>query len=142
MIKKKILFSYNTINMGAIHNKIKKLREQSNLTQQEMADKLNMHLKTWQKVENGVTKLDIERLQLIADVLETTIEDLINVDDSVYINAIKDNEVGFNNSSVTINHKSEEEKNLYERLIAEKDKIIADKDKEIAFLKGLLKPEN
>ncbi|MDY9918101.1 MAG: helix-turn-helix domain-containing protein [Proteiniphilum sp.] len=124
--------------MGAIHNKIKRLREQSNLTQQEMADKLNMHLKTWQKVENGVTKLDIERLQLIADVLETTIEDLINVDDSVYINAIKDNEVGFNNSSVTINHKSEEEKNLYERLIAEKDKIIADKDKEIAYLRGLL----
>lgn len=104
--KKKILFSYNTINIGAIHNKIKKLREQSDLTQQEMADKLNMHLKTWQKVENGITKLDIERLQLIAEVLETTVEDLINVDDSVYINAIKDNEVGFNNSSVTINHKS------------------------------------
>ncbi|HHV84299.1 MAG TPA: helix-turn-helix transcriptional regulator [Petrimonas sp.] len=124
--------------MGAIHNKIKKLREQSDLTQQEMADKLNMHLKTWQKVENGITKLDIERLQLIAEVLETTVEDLINVDDSVYINAIKDNEVGFNNSSVTINHKSEEEKNLYERLIAEKEKIIADKDKEIAFLRGLL----
>lgn len=124
--------------MGAIHNKIKKFREQSGLTQQEMADKLNMHLKTWQKIENGVTKLDIERLQLIADVLETTIEDLINVDDSVYINAIKDNEVGFNNSSVTINHKSEEEKNLYERLIAEKDKIIADKDKEIAFLRELI----
>lgn len=127
--------------MGAIHNKIKRLREQSGLTKQEMADKLNMHLKTWQKVENGVTKLDIERLQLIADVLETTIEDLINVDDSVYINAIKDNEVGFNNSSVTINHKSEEEKNLYERLIAEKDKIIADKDKEIAFLRALLDPK-
>lgn len=124
--------------MGAIHNKIKKIREQSGLTQQEMADKLNMHLKTWEKIENGVTKMDIERLQLIADVLETTIEDLINVDDSVYINAIKDNEVGFNNSSVTINHKSEEEKNLYERLIAEKDKIIADKDKEIAYLRGLL----
>jgi len=141
LITKKILFSYNTINMGAIHNKIKRLREQSDLTQQEMADKLNMHLKTWQKVENGVTKLDIERLQLIADVLETTIEDLINVDDSVYINAIKDNEVGFNNSSVTINHKSEEERNLYERLIVEKEKIIADKDKEIAFLRDLLGPK-
>lgn len=138
MITEKILFSYNTIDMGAIHNKIKRLREQNDLTQQEMADKLNMHLKTWQKVENGITKLDIERLQLIADVLETTIEDLINVDDSVYINAIKDNDVGFNNSSVTINHKSEEEKNLYERLIAEKVKIIADKDDEIAFLRGLL----
>ena len=86
--------------MGAIHNKIKKLREQSGLTQQEMADKLNMHLKSWQKVENGITKLDIERLQLIADVLETTIEDLINVDDSVYINAIKDNVRLFDISSI------------------------------------------
>jgi len=124
--------------MGAIHNKIKKLREQSSLTQQEMADQLNMHLKTWQKVENGITKLDIERLKQIAEVLETTVEDLINVEDSVYISAIKDNDVGFNNSSVTINHKSEEEKNLYERLIAEKDKIIADKDKEIGFLRSLL----
>lgn len=124
--------------MGAIHNKIKKIREQSGLTQQEMADKMNMHIKTWQKVENGITKIDIERLQLIAEVFDTPIEDLINVDDSVYINAIKDNEVGFNNSSVTINHKSEAEKDLYERLIAEKEKTIADKDKEIAFLRGLL----
>ena len=124
--------------MGAIHTKIKKLREQSGLTQQEFADKLNVHLKTWQKIENGITKLDIERLQQIAEILETTVEDLINVEDSVYINAIKDNDVGFNNSTVTINHKSEEEKLLYERLISEKDKIIADKDKEIAFLRGLL----
>lgn len=125
--------------MGAIHNKIKKLREQSGLTQQEIADKLNVHLKTWQKIENGITKLDIERLQQIAEILETTIEDLINVEDSVYINAIKDNDVGFNNSSVTINHKSEEEKNLYERLIAEKDKVIADKSGEILELKDEVK---
>jgi transcriptional regulator with XRE-family HTH domain len=125
--------------MGAIHTKIKKLREQSGLTQQEFADKLNVHLKTWQKVENGITKLDIERLQQIAEILETTVEDLINVEDSVYISAIKDNDVGFNNSTVTINHKSEEEKLLYERLIAEKDKIIADKNKEIAFLRELLR---
>lgn len=128
--------------MGAIHNKIKKLREQSGLTQQEMADKLHLHLKTWQKIENGITKLDIERLQQIAEILGTTIEDLINVEDSVYISEVKDNDVGFNNSSVTINHQSQEEKNLYERLIAEKDKIIADKDKDIIFLKGLLNNRN
>lgn len=124
--------------MGAIHNKIKKLREQSEFTQQDMADKLCMHLKTWQKIENGITKLDIERLQLIAEVLETTVEDLINVEDSVYINAIKDNEVGFNNSCVTINHKSDNENHLYEKLIAEKDKIIADKNEEIAFLRSMI----
>jgi transcriptional regulator with XRE-family HTH domain len=104
-----------------------------------MADKLNMHLKTWQKIEHGITKLDIERLQLIAEILETTVEELINVEDSVYINAIKDNDVGFNNSSVTINHKSEEEKNLYERLISEKDNVIADKNDEIKSFKEEIK---
>lgn len=124
--------------MGAIHTKIKKLRAQAEFTQQEMADKMNMHLKTWQKIENGITKLDIERLKQIAAIFETTVEDLINVDDAVYINEIKDNDVGFNNSSITINHGTEAEKELYERIIAEKDKIIEDKNKEISFLRQQL----
>lgn len=124
--------------MGAIHNKIKKLRAQAELTQQQMADKMNMHLKTWQKIENGITKLDIERLKQIAEILETTIEDLINAEDSVYINEIKNNDIGFNNNAVTINHGTEAEKELYERIIAEKEKIILEKDKEIAFYRGLI----
>jgi len=123
--------------MGAIHNKIKKLRE-GLFTQQEMADKLHIHLKTWQKIENGITKLDVDRLKAIAEIFEMTIEDLINVEDSVYISEIKNNDVGFNNSSVTINHKSEVETQLYERMIAEKDKVIIEKDKEIEYLRGLL----
>lgn len=127
--------------MGAIHNKIKKIREQS-FTQQEMADKLNIHLKTWQKIENGVTRLDIDRLKEIADLLETTVEDLINVEDSVYINEIKNNDVGFNNNTVTIQHKSDVETELYERIIAEKDKIILDKDREIEYLRKLLTENN
>lgn len=123
--------------MGAIHNKIKKLRE-GLFTQQEMADKLHIHLKTWQKIENGITKLDVDRLKAIAEIFEMTIEDLINVEDSVYINEIKNNDVGFNNSTVTIQHKSEVETQLYERIIAEKDKVIIEKDKEIEYLRGLL----
>jgi len=128
--------------MGAIHTKIKKLREQSGLTQPEMAEKMNMHLKTWQKIENGITRLDIDRLRQIAEILGTTVEDLINVDDAVYIHEIKNNDVGYNGSSITINHRAEDEKALYEKLIAEKDKIIADKDKEIAFYRDLLGKKN
>ena len=103
-----------------------------------MADKLHIHLKTWQKIENGITRLDFDRLKQIAEILDTTVEDLINVEDSVYINEIKDNDVGFNNNTVSIHHKSEIETQLYERLLAEKDKIIADKDKEIEYLRELL----
>jgi len=131
--------------MGAIHNKIKMLRSQNGLTQQDMADKMNMHLKTWQKIENGVTKLDIDRLKQIAEILETTIEDLINVEESVYINEIKNNDVGFNNSTITIQHKSEIESQLYERLLTEKDLKIQNMEKEISRLWELLAkvdPEN
>jgi transcriptional regulator with XRE-family HTH domain len=110
--------------MGAIHNKIKKLRAQVGLTQQEMAERINLHLKTWQKIENGITRLDLDRLKEIADILETTVEDLINAEDGVYINEIRNNDVGFNNSSVTIQHKSELEKELYERLLNEKQNQI------------------
>jgi transcriptional regulator with XRE-family HTH domain len=128
--------------MGAIHNKIKMLRSQNGLTQQEMADKMNMHLKTWQKIENGVTKLDIDRLKQIAEVLETTIEDLINVEEGVYINEIKNNDVGFNNSTITIQHKSEIESHLYERLLTEKDLKIQNMEKEISRLWDLLAKVN
>jgi len=114
------------------------LRSQNGLTQQDIADKMNMHLKTWQKIENGVTKLDIDRLKQIAEILETTIEDLINVEEGVYINEIKNNDVGFNNSTITIQHKSEIESQLYERLLTEKDLKIQNLEKEIERLWGLL----
>jgi len=114
------------------------LRSQNGFTQQEMADKMNLHLKTWQKIENGVTKLDIDRLKQIAEILETTIEDLINVEEGVYINEIKNNDVGFNNSTITIQHKSEIEGQLYERLLTEKDLKIKNLEKEIERLWDLL----
>ncbi|HAP95938.1 helix-turn-helix domain-containing protein [Sphingobacterium lactis] len=124
--------------MGAIHNKIKKIWVDSEYTQQDIAEKLNIHIKTWQKLENGHTRLDIERLFQIAEILETPIEELINADEGVTINEIKDNHVGFNNSTVHISEKSEIEKELYERIISEKERVIADKDAEIKYLRDLL----
>lgn len=124
--------------MGAIHNRIKKIREVSEFTQQDIADRLNIHLKTWQKIENGITRLDIDRLLQIAEILETPVEELINVDEGMTINEVKDNHVGFNNSTVNIHETSQIEEQLYERIIAEKDRTISDKDDEIKYLKELL----
>lgn len=123
--------------MGAIHNKIKRLREQCGLTQQEIADKLSIHLKTYQKIENGITRLDIERIQQIAEILETSVEDLLNADEGVFISNV-DNDVVNNNGSVTINNKSEDEKLLYERIIAEKDIEIKRLLEEVSYLKDKL----
>jgi transcriptional regulator with XRE-family HTH domain len=59
---------------------IKKRREMKGLRQQDMADKLNMNIRTYQNLEGGVTRLDIERLEQIAKVLEMPIEDFLKAD--------------------------------------------------------------
>jgi transcriptional regulator with XRE-family HTH domain len=56
---------------------IKKRRELKGLRQQDLADKLCMSLSSFQSLENGETKLDIERLEHIAKILETGMEELL-----------------------------------------------------------------
>lgn len=126
--------------MGAVQAKIKRFREAIGFTQAEMAERLNIHVKTWQKIENGITRLDLERLQQIADIFEIPIEDLINTDDSVYIREVKNenNRVGFTVAGVTINERSENEASLYEKLLEEKNQIIAIQSKLIAELEEKL----
>lgn len=100
---------------------IKKHREQKGLRQQDMADKLNMNIRSYQNLESGDTKLDLERLAQIADVLETPTEDLLR-QDGVYIHQeIRETSNGF------VYHYGIEEAML--------NKLLAAKDEEIKYLK-------
>lgn len=109
--------------MNGIHKKIKQLRSAKEYTQPEMAEKLGMSLKAYQNFENGITKLDYDRLKSVSQVLEVEVEELINAEDGgVFIAEIKNNSVGYNGSSVTIhNPESQNDKELYEKIIASKD---------------------
>ncbi|AIM35483.1 hypothetical protein KO02_01515 [Sphingobacterium sp. ML3W] len=124
--------------MGAIHARIKKIREVSGNTQADMAEMLNIHIKTWQKIENGITRIDLERLQQISKILEIPIEDFLNTEDNVYIGEIKNNRVGFNNATVTINETSETESSLLKKLLVEKDRVIEIQSKYIVELEEKL----
>lgn len=112
-------------------NNIKKTRTVRGYRQQDMADKLNMNLKSYQNLENGVTKLDLERLTEVAGVLDVTIFDLLKPDE-VFIHQEIQQNANIYNKEVTINNDvSQSERKLFE-------KIIEDKDREIAFLRDLL----
>lgn len=126
--------------MNAVALRIKKIRSNIGLTQEQMADKINLSVKAWQKIENGITRLDLERLNQIAEILDTSLIDLINADEGIYVHKIKHNEGGINSREINIHQNaSDEERELYKKIIADKEKTIADKDKEIEFLKDLLK---
>jgi transcriptional regulator with XRE-family HTH domain len=68
--------SKNSIN--DILYKIRKTREIKNYTQEYVASKLGIDTKSYSNIENGLSKLSVERLIKISEVLETSPESLIN----------------------------------------------------------------
>ncbi|WP_394675415.1 helix-turn-helix domain-containing protein [uncultured Sphingobacterium sp.] len=57
---------------------VKERRKYLKISQRAMAEQLYISLKAYQNLEIGTTKIDIERLQQIADILQTDMNSLIN----------------------------------------------------------------
>ena len=57
---------------------IAELRKKQGLTQQQLADKLNLSNKTISKWESGSGSPDISNLPLLAEVLEISVDELLN----------------------------------------------------------------
>jgi transcriptional regulator with XRE-family HTH domain len=72
----------NKINLKikAIAAAIRKKREQKNYTQEYLAYKLNISQNGYSKIELGYTKITVERLFQIAEVLEISVGELLDAD--------------------------------------------------------------
>lgn len=72
----------NKINfkIKAIATAIRKKREQKNYTQEYLAYKLNISQNAYSKIELGYTKITVERLFQIGDVLEISAGELLDAD--------------------------------------------------------------
>ncbi|HRP81947.1 MAG TPA: helix-turn-helix domain-containing protein [Flavobacteriales bacterium] len=77
-----------------ITEKIRILREQKKLRHEDMAERLNISQSAYSRLEKGDAKLDVERLQKIAEVLEVPVEDLLNTEPLVF--NVYDNKGGAN----------------------------------------------
>lgn len=60
-----------------IYERIRNLREDSDFTQQQIADKLFINRRTYSSYENGVRNMPIEILSKIADIFNTSTDYLI-----------------------------------------------------------------
>ena len=60
-----------------IYKRIRDLREDSDLTQQQMADKLFINRRTYSNYEVGSRSIPIEILIKIADIFDTSIDYLV-----------------------------------------------------------------
>ena len=59
--------------MSSFGNLLKKLRNEAGLSQQELADKMDVSTNTIQNWEKGTTKVDYSRFGLLADIFNTPV---------------------------------------------------------------------
>ena len=88
-----------------VHEKIRKLREIKLWSQEEMAEKMNMSLNGYAKIERGETKLHLDKLEQIAHVLGIDIIELINSGERNIFFQFNEN-ANFGSSSQNDNEKS------------------------------------
>ena len=75
------------MNVG---EKIKKLRELKNYTQQHMAEKLDLSLSGYGKIERNDTDISVSKLEKIAEVLGVELSTILNFDEK-FIFYVADN---------------------------------------------------
>lgn len=121
-----------------LRQNIRDIREDKHLTQADMAEKLNLSETGYAKIERGESKLNIDRIQQIANVLEVNLADLIPFgDDAVIIfNNSNDNFSNSNNFSLAFGNNTLEQEiaKLHELLIMKND-VISSREREIELLK-------
>ena len=79
-----------------IHEKIRSMRESSNWSQEEMADKLNMSVNGYSKIERGETNLHIPKLKQIAKEFNVDLLELMSENRNVYLISDNGNNHGCN----------------------------------------------
>lgn len=114
--------------------KIKGIRELKNLTQEYMAEQLDISQAAYSKLEKGTTKISQDKLNKIAEVLEVNPEDISDFDNKRVLNSF--NNIKGNNN---LNHNEQDInliRKLYEDKIALLEKLLSKAEEEIERLKN------
>ena len=114
-----------------LNEKLRQLRETNHWSQEEMAERMSMSPSGYAKIERGETKLNIEKLQTIAQIFNIDIVDLMTNDGKniiVNINESGENtNTNYSNNSEILAKEIEHLKNT----IAQKDLLLTEKDQRL-----------
>lgn len=123
--------------------KIKKLRELKSLTQEYMAQQLNVSQSTYSRFEKDDSDLTISQLKQISKLLDVKFEELVDNEKNIIFNYSEGNQgthhldyIHNNNNSIFDKDFFEKHTKLYEDKISLLEEIIKMKDLEIERLKS------
>lgn len=125
--------------MEEVLSKIKEYRKKKGYSYETMAHELNTSAAAYRKIELNQTKLNVERLQQIAQILEAKIEDLLDIKAETEFNQTNnESAIGYQQQIENFyqenKEKSERIEQLYESRLKDKDATIEQFHKIIAKL--------
>ena len=121
-------FTLANLKRMDILSNIREIRKEKGISHEAMAVNLGISQAAYTKLENKETKLTVDRLYKIAEILDTKIEKLLDLNtNKIYQQEFKDQSTNYQE----IQNLYQENKDVYERLIESKDE-------QIVFMKSLL----
>ena len=123
----------NQEQFETIYDRLKKVRLEKNFSQDYLAKKLGVTQKAYSKIENNETKLNVDILQRLSEILEVPIETFFKSANQPSLNDFSTRNGGDNVKYKTENNDKADE--LYNKLLLLKDEVINSKISEIETLK-------
>ncbi|WP_394758950.1 helix-turn-helix domain-containing protein [Flavobacterium sp.] len=106
--------------------KVKKARENKGLSQEKMAEMLNISQSKYSRFESNSTFLDWDKIPVLADALDLKITDLISNDKNIFYIHKPNNQSGYiENQTISNTDNLNKVVELYEKVIQEKEEIIS-----------------
>ena len=119
----------------AISKNIRKYREMKGYSQEYMAHELQINQASYAKIENSSTKLTVERLFTISNLLETDVSELLDLKkQTIYNQDLRESAVGHQQ----VQYLYQDNKDITAKLLDQYETRLKEKDEQMALLKKLL----
>ncbi|GHT18635.1 hypothetical protein FACS189429_5420 [Bacteroidia bacterium] len=102
--------------------KISSIRVKKGYTYENMVHELDITPAAYRKIEIGETKLTVERMFRIADILKSPLADLLEIGSDMFHQTNKESATGYQQK---VENFYQENREVYEKLLASKDEQIA-----------------
>jgi transcriptional regulator with XRE-family HTH domain len=119
-----------------VSERLKKIRLANNISQSFLAKKLGFTQKAYSKIENNETKLNVDVLKRISEILNVPIEYFFNNSQQLILNDFSNRTGGDN--VIYENYITEQMEELFKEIIKSKDEVIASKINEIETLRMVI----
>ncbi len=125
-----------------IHEKISSLRRLKKISQQKMAEKLDLTVNGYADIEHGKTDVQMSRLEEIANALEVDIYELFNFGEkNIFFLTVENSPFSNHFIGQNVNCSSKEMDFEIQKLqltLEHKNNIIEQQSKEISYLKEII----